>query len=122
MHSRHGQNEHHQIIPMAVVESKDNIDESLGTIEIEIEIFTKYNKNVEIWTVDKRNGNKKCVVDDYLMKTAKQLRLSPNDNDKTDIIFYSGEIPQEVSLHEFTWLEMMTNDRSTSNDSNSTFV
>ena len=94
----------------------------LAPLKWKLKYFTKYNKNVEIWTVDKRNGNKKCVVDEYLMKTAKQLRLGPNDNDKTDIIFYSGEIPQEVSLHEFTWLERMANDRSSSNDSNSMFV
>ena len=39
MCSRHGQNEHQQITAMPLVESKDNIDESIGTIEMEIEIF-----------------------------------------------------------------------------------
>ena len=123
MYSSHDQNERRQIVAMPLVETKDNcsdhhkhVSDSIDSSEIEIEIFTKYNKNVEIWTVDKRTGNKKCVVNEYLMKTPKQLGLSPNSNDKMDIIFYSEELPQQVSIHEFTWLEMMENETNCSSN------
>ena len=87
------------------------------SIQIEMEIFNKYNTNVEIWKMNKKSGKKKCVINEYLMKTPKQLKLDSKSNEKNSIMFYSCELPKQVSVHELTWKDMIENGNMRDSDS-----
>ena len=87
-------------------ESKNDTIEKETVGGIQIEVFRKYNSNVEIYEIDMKNMKKRRIGDEYLTKTPNELNLKPNNACK--IQFYSSELPDKVLIHELTWLEMMS--------------